>query len=340
METLETSKHLTSPGCHYLSPPTRFKLDAWRGSAGIYQETLRCRQTWTCKWPSVVLSHAYSRRQLSDVANGLCYLHSCNVIHGDLKGVRTRYMSRFATVLTPGQPNILIDNSGHAHIADFGLAMLAHNLDSTQSATTQQGYTPRWAAPEVLSKGSYSKEADIFSFAMVMIEVRHGLLTVCRALVYFHFVSIQVFTGAVPFSDRSAFAVVLATMQGKRPPRPTHPTFTESLWTLMERCWDHKPRLRPKVSEVLQVLLTPLVSHSFWLSPIHRLNCAPACSGLPVWKWLISYPLSKHERIPLIMSIFSDHNGVEVVGRLSGDDARAFVDVIDEACLTSEEWIG
>lgn len=28
------------------------------------------------------------RLQLSEVANGLSYLHSCNVIHGDLKGVR------------------------------------------------------------------------------------------------------------------------------------------------------------------------------------------------------------------------------------------------------------
>jgi len=31
------------------------------------------------------------------------------------------------------------------------------------------------------------------------------------------------------------------------------------------------------------------------------------------------------------MSIFSDRNVVEVVGHLFGDDARAFVDVIDEA---------
>jgi len=41
--------------------------------------------------PLLCLSHAYSLRQLSDVANGLCYLHSCNVIHGDLKGVRNHY---------------------------------------------------------------------------------------------------------------------------------------------------------------------------------------------------------------------------------------------------------
>lgn len=35
-----------------------------------------------------------------------------------------------------------------------------------------------------------------------------------------------------------------------------------------------------------------------------------------------------HERVPLITSIFSDRNGVEAVGLLSGNDAQAFVDVI------------
>jgi serine/threonine protein kinase len=34
-------------------------------------------------------THANSWCQLSDVANGLGYLHSRNVIHGDLKGVRS-----------------------------------------------------------------------------------------------------------------------------------------------------------------------------------------------------------------------------------------------------------
>ena len=126
------------------------------------------------------LSLAYSRRQLSDVANGLCYLHSCNVIHGDLMGVRNCSKSRFTTVLTLSQPNILMDDSGHARIADFGLATVTKNLESIQSPTFQQGYTPRWTAPEVLSTGTPSKEADIFSFAMIMIEVRHGRSTVCR----------------------------------------------------------------------------------------------------------------------------------------------------------------
>ena len=64
-----------------------------------------------------------------------------------------------------------MDDSGHARIADFGLATVTSNLDSEPSTTNERGYTVGWAAPEVMEKGAYSKEADIFSFAMVMVEV-------------------------------------------------------------------------------------------------------------------------------------------------------------------------
>ena len=155
-----------------------------------------------------------------------------------------------------------MDDSGNARIADFGFATVTQNLDSMQSAHCQRG-TPRWTAPEVLDEGSYSKEADIFSFAMVMIEVRRQLLTVRRTLAHCNVVSIQIFTGAIPFIGSSTNAAMFAIAQGRRPQRPTHPTFPENLWTLMQRCWDHDPHLRPEVSEALRILLTLLVSRSF-----------------------------------------------------------------------------
>jgi serine/threonine protein kinase len=71
-----------------------------------------------------------------------------------------------------------VDNCGHAHVADFGLATVTKNLDSMQSTACQRGYSVRWAAPEVLGEGAHSKEADVFSFAMVMIEVRYWRSTV------------------------------------------------------------------------------------------------------------------------------------------------------------------
>ena len=43
--------------------------------------------------PSVVFTPHLPIYQLSDVAKGLCYLHSCNVVHGDLKGVRSHSTS-------------------------------------------------------------------------------------------------------------------------------------------------------------------------------------------------------------------------------------------------------
>ena len=185
------------------------------------------------------------------------------MIHGDLKGVCGRSNFSLTTALTCVQPNILMDDSGNARLADFGFTTVTLNLESVQSVQCQRGFTPRWTAPEVLDEGPHSKEADIFSFAMVMIEVRHKRQTACRTLAYCHFISTQAFTGEIPFSKISATMAMVVITQGGRPQRPTHPTFTENLWTLMQRCWDHDPHSRPEVSEVLQALLTPSVSLSF-----------------------------------------------------------------------------
>ena len=78
----------------------------------------------------------------------------------------------FHASLTPNQPNILVDDSGRARIADFGLAKITKNLNSIRGASCQDGLSMRWVAPEVWNEGEYSKEADIFSLAMVMLEVR------------------------------------------------------------------------------------------------------------------------------------------------------------------------
>ena len=68
-----------------------------------------------------------------------------------------------------------MDDSGQPRIADFGFAAVTLNPDSVaRSPTLDQGHTPRWTAPEILRGEECSQEGDIFSFAMVMVEVRHG----------------------------------------------------------------------------------------------------------------------------------------------------------------------
>ena len=74
--------------------------------------------------------------------------------------------------------NILVDSNGHARLAGFSLLTLTPDkpgitfLDSTGDTVQQVGGV-QWSAPEVLNGGAPSKEADVFSLAMVMVEARH-----------------------------------------------------------------------------------------------------------------------------------------------------------------------
>jgi serine/threonine protein kinase len=66
----------------------------------------------------------------------------------------------------------MVDADGSARITDFGLAEHQGAAEETDSTT---GGTARWTAPEILNgQGTLSKRADVFSFAMVMVEVGCG----------------------------------------------------------------------------------------------------------------------------------------------------------------------
>jgi len=83
---------------------------------------------------------------------------------------------------------------------------------------------------------------------------------VVRPLTDLLFVLKQAFTGEVPFHPNNPAAAMLAILNEKRPARPTHPNFTDELWTLMKRCWNQDPYSRPEMSEVLETLRSSSVS--------------------------------------------------------------------------------
>ena len=70
--------------------------------------------------------------------------------------------------------NILINNDSRACLGFSLLAPIRDELADPRSNATPSTNGVQWPAPEVLSGGAPSKETDIFSFSMVMIEVRHG----------------------------------------------------------------------------------------------------------------------------------------------------------------------
>ena len=67
-----------------------------------------------------------------------------------------------------------MDDTRRARIAGFDFAMVTHNTDVMWNTSPSRGHAARWTAPEILVEGMSSKKADVFSFAMVMIEVSRG----------------------------------------------------------------------------------------------------------------------------------------------------------------------
>lgn len=89
---------------------------------------------------------------MSQVLNGLLYLHEQGVIHRDIKGA-----------------NILTTKEGLVKLADFGVAMRTSALLDDQVVGT-----PYWMAPEIASMSGASTASDIWSLGCTVIELLDG----------------------------------------------------------------------------------------------------------------------------------------------------------------------
>lgn len=75
--------------------------------------------------------------------------------------------------------NILIDKNGHARLTGFELAVITPGNTLTSLLQDPNTNMTTWVAPEILRGGLVTKEGDIFTFAMVAIEV-HTRRVSCR----------------------------------------------------------------------------------------------------------------------------------------------------------------
>ncbi|KAJ6475700.1 kinase-like domain-containing protein [Mycena vitilis] len=155
---------------------------------------------------------------LYEIAVGLQYLHSQDIVHGDLRGA-----------------NILLDDQGHARLVDFGLAVFADG----PLAPTNRGGSVRWMAPELLNPESCGFStfrrtfaSDIYAFACVCLEL---------------------YTGKPPFSEIYEGAVMLKVIAGVRPQVPSVvPAWCQQLIT---KCWCHCPFERVGTGTIIETIV-------------------------------------------------------------------------------------
>ena len=164
----------------------------------------------------------------------------------------TAFPQHQLTVPVNSKANILIDKSGRARLTDFGLTSITRGDNSTRSPQDPAiPSTATWAAPEILQGGTETKEGDVFTFAMVTIEVcarEEFLFLYSMSISQYTSPSNQTFTGHTPFATNYQSALY-EIMDGKRPGRPKKLKH-DGLWKLIQRCWNQDSRKRPNSSEI------------------------------------------------------------------------------------------
>ncbi|KAG8729743.1 hypothetical protein FRC11_008111, partial [Ceratobasidium sp. 423] len=156
----------------------------------------------------------------TQISDGVAYLHSMGIVHGDIKAL-----------------NILVDQYYQPKLADFGSASLGEysSLCFTGSARKPE-MTLRWAAPELIANGTGpSKPGDVYALGMTILEI---------------------FTRSAPFVDvKRDIAIMYIVVHEKRhPARPemlcSDSVKADQLWSLLIKCWEYEPQDRPLASEV------------------------------------------------------------------------------------------
>ncbi|KAL0477073.1 hypothetical protein AKO1_006130 [Acrasis kona] len=170
-------------------------------------------------------------RLLLEVVLGMTYLHSMNppLCHRDLK-----------------PSNILLDlNHNTAKVCDFGTAKHLQHMSMTGTVGTLV-----YMSPEILiSDRHYDESCDVYSFSICMYELFFEVRPYTNIDVTF-FLSENESTSEYDFGN--LFNLGFQVMNGARPaiPNVALNDAERDYVDLMVRCWDTKPKNRPRFDEI------------------------------------------------------------------------------------------
>ncbi|XP_076335508.1 tyrosine-protein kinase Src64B isoform X2 [Tachypleus tridentatus] len=168
-------------------------------SNGSLLEYLRNKEGKDLKLPALI-------DMASQIASGMAYLESKQLIHRDLAA-----------------RNILVGDQNVVKVADFGLARVIE--DSEYTARQGAKFPIKWTAPEAALYGKFSIKSDVWSYGILLYElVTHG---------------------QVPYPGMQNREVIQEVERGYRMPKPTNFECPDTVYSVMLQCWDGEPDRRP-----------------------------------------------------------------------------------------------
>nr|XP_046155062.1 tyrosine-protein kinase Blk [Oncorhynchus gorbuscha] len=148
----------------------------------------------------------------AQIAEGMAYIEKKNYIHRDLRAA-----------------NILVNETLHCKIADFGLARI---IETEYTAREGAKFPIKWTAPEAINFGTFSIKSDVWSFGILLTEI--------------------VTYGRIPYPGMTNPDVIRNLDRCYRMPCPEG--CPEELYDLMMTCWKERPEERPTFEHLQETL--------------------------------------------------------------------------------------
>lgn len=147
---------------------------------------------------------------MKQLTSAISHAHENQIVHRDIK-----------------PQNILIDNTGHVKITDFGIAMALTATSITQTNSVLGSV--HYLSPEQARGGLATYKSDIYSLGIVMFEL---------------------LTGRLPFFGESAISIALKHLQSNTPSlRRWNPDIPQSVENIVMKATAKDPFLRYESAE-------------------------------------------------------------------------------------------